>query len=331
MPRRVIVDENAGQNTALWCEFQRVLGGQPWEFVFLQEAHPGIPDVEILDKLLRPGTVLLTADRVLHARAIQQGIRSYTLNQQGQLTRQRQPGLKISKSPPRSVHTELQHDYHHQPDHDINRRLKLGMTEKQLKRYRTARRRIRSYFGSSRAIGQVAVTIGSKMTRHGLLCGFAFQLAGNSGRRGLRATEGYCLPTDSETNAVYPVIHALRDLYLLQLEQVHTQLFVIPPESLELSHRLLDSETVEAVEPLSGCLSNLLHQASDLGLNPCLKGRFFDGMQKKLDRLDRTGSNELTSVDFTQLAESVLLVTTSISSSSHRTPRSDGRHRGAVK
>ena len=307
MATRLIVDENAGQNTALWREFQKVLGGQPWEFVFLQESHPGIPDVEILDKLLQPGTVLLTADRVLHARAIQQGIRSYTLNQQGQLTRQRQPGLKISKSLPRSVHTELQHDYHHQPDHDINRGLKLGMTEKQLKRYRTARRRIRSYFGSSQAIGQVAVTIGSKTTRRGLLCGFAFQLAGNSGRGGLRATEGYCLPTDRETNAAYPVIHALRDLYLLQLEQIHTQLFVIPPESLDLSRRLLGSGTLQTVEPLSSCLGSLLHQASDLGLNPCAKGRFFDGMQRKLDQLDRTGSNELTSVDFTQLAESVAM------------------------
>jgi len=326
MGKRVIVDENAGQNSALWREFQRVLGGQPWEFVFLQETHPGIPDVEILDKLFRPGAVLLTADLVLHARAIHQGIRSYTLNQQGQLTRQRQPGLKISKSLPRSVHTELQRDYHHQPDHDINRRLKLEMTEKQLKRYRTARRRIRSYFGSSRAITQVAVTIGSKTTRRGLLCGFAFQLAGNSGRGGLRATEGYCLTADSETSAAYPVIHALRELYLLQLEQIHTQLFVIPPGSLDLSRHLLSSKTVQTVEPLSSCLGSLLHQAFDLGLDPCVKGRFFDGMQRKLDRLDRTGSNELKSVDFTQLAESVMPVATAISSSLHRTATSDEGH-----
>ncbi len=49
MAKRVIVDENVGRNTALWHEFQRSLGGQPWDYVFLSEAHPGIPDVEILD------------------------------------------------------------------------------------------------------------------------------------------------------------------------------------------------------------------------------------------------------------------------------------------
>ena len=93
MAKRVIVDECVGRNSALWCEFQRVLGDQPWDYVFLSEAHPGIPDVEILDKLLTPGTLLLTNDCVLHQRATRQGIRSYTLNQQGNLTRQRQPGV----------------------------------------------------------------------------------------------------------------------------------------------------------------------------------------------------------------------------------------------
>ena len=47
------------------------------------------------------------------------------------------------------------------------------------------------------------------------------------------------------------VIHALRDLYLLHLEQVRTEVFVIPPESLELSHRLLESEAGETTESLA--------------------------------------------------------------------------------
>ena len=85
MAKRVIVDENVRWNMALWRKFRRVLGGEPWEYVFLSEARPGIPEVEILDKLLQPSTVLLTGastvllteNCVLHERAIQQGIRSY--------------------------------------------------------------------------------------------------------------------------------------------------------------------------------------------------------------------------------------------------------------
>jgi hypothetical protein len=307
MAKRVIVDESVGRNTALWHEFQRVLGGQPWDYVFLSESHPGIPDVEILDKLLHPGTVLLTGDCVLHERAIQQGIRTYTLDQQGQLTRQRQPGVTVSRPLPQSVHADLQDDYRHKADHEITGRLKSGLTEKQLKRYRTARRRIRSHFGSIQAINQVAVTVGSRTTRRGFLCGFVFQVAGNSGQQGLRASEGYCVSTSGDANAAYPVIHALRDLYLLQLEQVRTEVFVVPHESLELCHRLLDSEARETTESLACSLNRLLRAVSCLTLHPCVKGRFFDSMQRKLHQLDCTGSNELTRVDFARLADRLLM------------------------
>lgn len=64
----------------------RRFGGEQYEYVFLGQAHRGIPDVEILDKLLRPGIILLTGDCVLHARALERGCRSYTLNDCGQLT-----------------------------------------------------------------------------------------------------------------------------------------------------------------------------------------------------------------------------------------------------
>ncbi|MDA1014652.1 MAG: hypothetical protein O3A00_09405, partial [Planctomycetota bacterium] len=97
---RVIVDENSGTATKLWAEFQRELGDRYSDFLWLSESHPGIPDVEILDKLLGPETVLLTGDCVLHQRAIEAGFRSYTLNEQGQLTRHRLPNVNIRKTLP---------------------------------------------------------------------------------------------------------------------------------------------------------------------------------------------------------------------------------------
>jgi hypothetical protein len=103
------------------------------------------------------------------------------------------------------------------------------------------------------------------------------------------------------------VIHALRDLYLLQLEKVRTEVFVLPPESLELSHRLLESEAGETTGALARGLNRLLEAVACLTLHPCVKGRFFDSMQRKLDQLDRTGSNEITRVDFAQLAGRLLM------------------------
>ena len=87
MSQRVIVDENASPGSPVWEQFQRMLGNRPFEPVFLKDVHPGIPDVEILDKLLRPESILLTGDRVLHMQAIALGFRSYTLNERGELIR----------------------------------------------------------------------------------------------------------------------------------------------------------------------------------------------------------------------------------------------------
>ena len=52
LPSRLIVDENAGPGTPVWEQYHRAVGDGPVEYVFLKETHLGIPDVEILDKLL---------------------------------------------------------------------------------------------------------------------------------------------------------------------------------------------------------------------------------------------------------------------------------------
>jgi hypothetical protein len=302
-PLRVIVDEGSGPRTATWDQFQRILGERPAEYLFLAEAHSGIPDVEILDKLLGPETILLTGDRVLHMQALARGFRSYTLNEQGQLTRRPLRGVRPPE-PARSVHSELQDNYHYRPASDLPSRLKADLSEKQFKRYRTARRRIRSHFGAAAAISQVSLTVGAQNTSRGVLCGFVLHVAGNSGVAGLRASEGYCLPADGLTDPACAVVQALRDQFLLQLDQVSTQLFVIPPAVRDLCQRLL--EPPEPVEPLHQALRKLLLGVQGLTVHPCVKGRFFDAMTDKLQQLRRGTSNEVTTLDFAQITANLL-------------------------
>jgi hypothetical protein len=300
----VIVDEGSGPNTATWAQFQRILGQRPVEYVFLAEAHPGIPDVEILDKLLGPDSILLTQDRVLHMRALEGGFRSYAPNEHGQLTRRPLRGVRLTKLA-RSVHRELQDDYVYRPANDLPSRLKVGLSDKQFKRYRTARRRIRRHFGSAAAIGQVALTVGAQETPRGVLCGFVLHVAGNSDVSGLRASEGYCLPVGGLTDPACAVIHALRDQFLLQLDQVRTELFVIPPAGLDVCRRLLESPEPTA-PPLHEALRKLLHGIGRLRVQPCVKGRFFDAMARKLDQLRRWSSNEVATIDFGQITARLL-------------------------
>jgi hypothetical protein len=74
---RVVVDECVGQESPLVRQLRRRLGERPVEFVFLATVHPGIPDIEILDKLLDARSALLTQDRVLHNLALGRGFRSF--------------------------------------------------------------------------------------------------------------------------------------------------------------------------------------------------------------------------------------------------------------
>jgi len=88
---RVIVDEGVSQTSPLWQQFQTWLGTDVAEVLWLADVYPSIPDVEILDKLLTPDTVLLTRDGVLHNRALRQGVQSFTLNAQGESVAEQMP------------------------------------------------------------------------------------------------------------------------------------------------------------------------------------------------------------------------------------------------
>lgn len=305
MPRRVIVDESAGPGSEVWRQFHQCLDGEECDYLFISESHRSIPDVEILDKVLQPDAVLLTADCVLHMRALERGFRSCTLDECGRLTQERLGHVRLKKPLPGSVHSTLQADYLSKPLHDFGRRLKQGFTERQFKRYRTARRRIRSHFGSAAAISQVSVTVGALPTREGLLCGFAFHVAGNSGVKGLRASEGYCRADKHTADAAWPVLHALRDQYLLMLDQFRTDLFIIPPATLELTRRLLEDDQ-SAATPAHDAAIRLLRQLPKLTLHPCIKGPFHDAMQAKLQRLAHTRSNEVTLLDFEEIVRNLI-------------------------
>ena len=86
---RVIVDECVGQDSALVGQLRQRFGEQPVKFVFLATKHPGIPDIEILDKLLDVHSALLTQDRVLHNLAIGRGLRSFVHTPESGLTDRR--------------------------------------------------------------------------------------------------------------------------------------------------------------------------------------------------------------------------------------------------
>ena len=304
--KRVIVDECVGTRSSLFQLFQASFPlGSSVEVVRLAEQHRAIPDEVILRRLMDERAVLVTSDRVLHNRVCRQGYRSYTLDPNGVLTGKPLPNMRTPQ-PTKEVRIEgVKSDYTHEPN-PIAHKLKEGFSERDFKRYRTRRRRIRSHFGSEANLGSVSLTVGARSGRKGWGYGFHLAVAGHSGVKGLRASEGYGSHAGDVSDPAWCLIHALRELYLLQLENVPTQLFIIPPESLALAEALKATANPGTGDATSECLRILMGGLKSVSLLPCVKGRFFEAMESKLQQLTRIQSNEIVPVDFPRIVQSLL-------------------------
>lgn len=300
-PVRVIVDNAINDKSILWHAFQDWLGDKPAEYLFLEKAHKGIPDVEILDKLITKSTILLTLDRVLHNRACNLGMRSFTLNSQGQMQKRRlQNIIEPRGTTAPSVLKELKRDYN-TPVSELTLKLTKGLSPKELKSFRTRRRRIRSYFGSAANLSSVAMTIDATTIKEKVLCGYAIKIAGHVGVKGLRASEGYCVTSVEGYDPAYPAVHALCASFYLHLDHVPTELFIISEETLNLCKALMSATPERVTQPSHRALQEMLRGISELQLSPCIKGYFYENMKQKLRQLSSLQSNEVRAIDFGEI------------------------------
>jgi hypothetical protein len=294
---QVIVDEGIGESAPLWQQWQAWLGDRSAEIVWLATRYPAMPDVELLDKLLTPDTVLLTRDGVLHNRALAQGVRSFTLNAHGQLTRTPLPlASRRVRVPAPSVLPQLKASYQHAL-HPLTVALSANQPPRVLKAQRTRRRRIRSTFGSVDNIARVAWTIGARPHQGHLLCGYVMHVDGYRGLQGLRASEGYGLDRHLGPDPAQALVFALCEVFHLQLEAVPHAFFLLPQAAYDLA-RTLPAPPPTSPAPLHRSLQHLLQAIPHRQLAPCVKGRLYEQMQSKLAQLATSATNEIVAVDF---------------------------------
>jgi hypothetical protein len=294
---QVIVDEGIGESAPLWQQWQAWLGDRSAEIVWLATRYPAMPDVELLDKLLIPDTVLLTRDGVLHTRALAQGVRSFTLNAHGQLTRTPLPlASRRVRVPAPSVLPQLKASYQHAL-HPLTVALSANQPPRVLKAQRTRRRRIRSTFGSVDNIAQAAWTIGARPHQGHLLCGYVMHVEGYRGVQGLRASEGYGMDRHLGPDPAQALVLALCEVFHLHLASVPHAFFLMPQAAYDLA-RTLTEPLPASPAPLHRSLHHLLQAIPHRQLSPCVKGRFYEQMQSKLAQLATSVTNEMVAVDF---------------------------------
>jgi hypothetical protein len=199
----------------------------------------------------------------------------------------------------------IRDSYVHRPDHDaqsIIGSLVGFLSEHQLKQFRTKRRRIRAYFGSSDNIAAVAVTIGHRRTMRGVVGGYMLKIDARHGAKSLSpASESYFLDCADGNEPLRATCWALVHLFHLQLQNHPITLYHLDHAALVRCAALITNpdSVVSAIERMAARLLRLLFQVKAV---ECVKGRFFDRANEKLHQLARLESNELVSVDLRAMA-----------------------------
>jgi hypothetical protein len=154
-------------------------------------------------------------------------------------------------------------------------------------------------------IAQVSWTVGARPDQGHLLCGYVVHISGKQGVKGLRASEAYGMDPAMAPDPAQALAHALCEVFHLHLEQVRHEFFVIPGDAFELAQQMMEPLPA-AASPLRGALHQLWHAIRHKQLTPCAKGRFYDQMQRKLEHLTRSPSNEIVSLNFRDIAQRLM-------------------------
>jgi hypothetical protein len=303
---RIVIDECCGPDSPLLAQLAERLCGHPVELVFLACRHPGIPDMEILDKLLDGRTALLTHDRALHNLTIDRGFQSFVQSPDGRLTSRklhevasRDKSLPAARGGPRD-------SYVHERARDaqvIAGGLAGSLSEHQLKQFRSKRRRIRAHFGSADNIAASALTIGQRRTPRGIVGGYVLKVDARHGTKSLSpASEGYFLDPSGGSEPLLALVWALAHVLILQLEQRPLTLFLCDSDAAETCAALIAGRNIgrNSVERMA---VRLIATAKQPQAQACIKGKFFDRMQAKLDKLTDHDSNELVTIDLQAMAD----------------------------
>jgi hypothetical protein len=305
---RIVIDECLGPATPLLAQLTGRLGGRPVEFVFLAARHPGIPDVEILDKVLDGRTALLTRDRALHNLTIDRGFRSFAQSPSGGLTSRKLPDVTTRDQRLPAARGGLRGSYAHEASPDalaIIRGVAAFLSDHQLKQFRTKRRRIRAHFGSLDNIAAIALTIGQRRTPRGIVGGYSLKVDARHGAKSLSpASEGYFMDASGDGEPLQSLIWALVHVLMLQLETRPLTLFVCESDVVGLCAALIADHDA-ARSSVERMAVRLLSAVMRPQTQACVKGRFFDRMQVKLDQLSTHDSNELVPIDVQGIADAL--------------------------
>lgn len=257
-------------------------------FYLIAKEHRGIPDYQIIHLLLNESTLLFTTDRPLHNTVIAKGLLSFYFNGDS-FSPKALKGIRTIKLPSQMRKDLRLKDCYHEPKTEI-RHLILPKSEKGLKKLRTKRRRIRSYFGGVENMEQVAITVSYRHSKPSTLVGVRIKISSKTGRKALDASESYIgEKVESENSELLALNHSLIPAVQLMLNHVKTVIYY-DTQKIQDPKRYLSGKP----EPQSQLMFNkLVESFSQIEFVSSAKGFFIERLRRKLDDIAVSHTNEI--------------------------------------
>lgn len=279
--KRIVIDESVSiSKMERFEEFARKKGFWTSDRLYIRQAHPGMPDGQILHHFLDHTTVLVTADRPFHNKVLSKGFLSYYISEE-KITGKPLPGIHIKPDIILTKNDLAIKESYHQPKTEI-RHLLLPSSQKKLKKLNTKRRRIRSRFGGQDHLDQTAVTVSWKLMGAKTLIGIRIKVSSNVGIKAFDASEGYLAEEiDPEHRSISAVCHAMILLIQLMLHPVKTLIYydaACMEKPVKQGEKVPEDPFYAFFHVLAECFNNLKFVAAS-------KGFYLERLQRKLKDL----------------------------------------------
>jgi len=288
-PRKVVVDESISESElARFRAYARRKGLRLTDWLLVRERHTGMPDLEILHRLLNADTILLTRDRPFHNTVLSKGLQSYYIDEYTITSRPLRHIRVDSDLPFITKDRPLRDNY--APASPSLRPLLLPESARGLKRLTTARRRIRNHFGGQENLDQVAVTVSWRPLGAACLIGLRVQVSSKIGLPAILATESYALESlEGQERGPAALCRAL--VLIVQL-MLHSLDVVIYHDQDKIPRPPADPDSLSSdgfasmFRKLQGCFERL-------AFVPVIRGRHLEALRRKLGQLARGVTNEI--------------------------------------
>lgn len=290
MRTKLIIDESiSNKQLRRFEEYAENKGIHFSNYLKIAEMHSGMPDMLIIHHLLSKQTILVTNDRPFHNKVLAKGLKSFYVSDElvsGKLL----VGIRVKPDIPLTKNTQEIKANYHQPQTPI-RSLLLPVSDKELKRLSTKRRRIRNHFGGLDNLGQIAVTVSLRETTAGMLVGVKIRVSSNVGIKALDASESYVIEKSNRKYAgIAALDYALIFPILLMLNRVKTLIFF---DTNMISLPEIQDANVKHENELYQLFFQLYESFEQIEFVPTHKGNLIDRLRVKLSNLSKGNSNEI--------------------------------------